>query len=631
MSAAVDVTGLFPIDDYQVRSRIGTGQFGVVYRAWSSKRNAEVALKHVAAATEEGPTKIEAEERGAELQQRFALRHPGLVPEIYERGRVASGDYYIAMQFVEGRPLTDFLRNSPVGCRKTAEIGLAIADFLVKLHGLPTGDAAILHSDLKPEHVLVLPDGSLRVLDLGIAKSLQPNKSLTVNTWASAPYASPERLDDGRVRVGDDYWALGVMLFEMSAGYHPYHHYMGGDHTNAVLAAAIRRTEPPALLPPSCDAALAAIVRKMLAPQAAHRYQTAAEIRDDLQSYLDGNLPGAAAQESRASQPTQVLPPRPTAPTAAVRDTVATEPLPPAAVAAAAPRRSATSRVTRATLHRFSLTTAVRVAAALLLILVALTEGAVWLRAERLRQRIGGLEAADVPAVRAELASMRGTSLLALAIPLRLRTPLREQMVSAAERAILDFRSDLSVSEVQWRQARACLGLAAEAAPNDRSVTARAKYVEGHLARIAAQGQTAAVRQARLNEAKSRFIESARLDPSAPDPYLGLARINAYDTHDLEALLLNISEAETRGFKSGRRERAQVGDGHRFKGDRALAQSRTVESEGRRRFLEQAATEFERCAAKFEGLTNYFDAERNLTYCQRQLARVRRELDNWPW
>jgi hypothetical protein len=563
------------------------------------------------------------------------------VPEIYERGHAANGDYYIAMQLVLGRPLTELIRRAPLPSRRAAELALSVADFLVKLHGLTSGHAPILHSDLKPEHVLVLDDGSLRILDLGIAKTLQANKSLTTNTWASAPYASPERLDDGKVRAGDDYWALGVMLFEMASGFHPYCQFMGPEHSHAVLASAIRRTEPPAALPASCDPALAAVVRKMLAPQPAHRYQTAEEIVADLHRYLAGEETTAAAENARASLRTQVVVPmRPDrSPVAADSlDTVPTEPLPVqatapvpavAAAAAAAPPSAARSRRWRGVVAGVSLRTVL----AFFFILLMLSEGATWVRAERLRQRIGRLDAADVPAVQSELAGMRRMSLIALAVPLRVRRPLREHMAMLADRAILDYRNDLSVSAVQWRQARACLTLAMDAAPGERTLQARARYVDGHLARIAAQGQTSAIRQARLNQAKSLFIEAARRDSTMPDPYIGLARIHAYDTRDLEALLQNIADAESRGYKPGRRERAQVGDGYKFKGDRALAQSRNASGEGRRRFLEQAASDYEHCVARFDGLTDYFDAERNLAYCQRQLARVNRSLEEsaWEW
>jgi hypothetical protein len=644
MNGAVEVTdSVFNLAGYDIRAPLGTGQFGVVYRAWSAGLGTEVALKHIRAEGADGGIKIQAEERGADLQRRFGGRYPGLVPEIHECGRAANGDYYIAMELVGGRPLTELIRAARLEGRPAAELARAIADFLVKLHGLSDGAQPILHSDLKPEHVLVRDDGSLRILDLGIAKSLQANKSLTNNAWASAPYASPERLDDGQVRAGDDYWALGVMLYEMVAGYHPYHAYMGGDN-NATLARAIRRTEPPAPLPPSTDPGLAAIIRKMIAPQPAHRYATAADIAADLDNYLEGRETVASAESAQASQGTQIIPQAETTrrpSDVALADTVPTEPVPVARVAAVAPATPASARRRRLSpfrlLNPFRIVLALRtrlgglrplarVALALFFIVVLLTESAAWMRAEQFRERIGGLQPSDVPAVRTELDRLRRLTVFGGGIPPRVRNPLRDHMVSLADRAILDFHNDLFVTEAQWKQAGTSLGLAAEIAPNDRSVTARLRYVEGHLARIASQGQNAATRQARLNEARSLFIEAARLDTEWPDPFLGLARISAYETRDFEALQLNIDGAQQRGYTPGRREQAQLGDAHRFRGDRARAQARGASGEGRRRFLEQAASDYEGCIAKFEGLDNYYESEQNLQYCRRQLERVREEL-----
>ena len=124
----------------------------------------------------------------------------------------------------------------------------------------------------------------------------------------------------------------------------------------------------------------------------------------------------------------------------------------------------------------------------------------------------------------------------------------------------------------------------------------------------------------------SRFIESARLDTSAPDPYLGQARINAYELHDFDALSANLTEAEKRGFVPGRRERTQQGDTLRYRADRAIEQAVRAPLEDRRRLLGQASGDYQACAAKFDGLTNYHDAEKVLAYCQRRHAAVQRLL-----
>ena len=94
----------------------------------------------------------------------------------------------------------------------------------------------------------------------------------------------------------------------------------------------------------------------------------------------------------------------------------------------------------------------------------------------------------------------------------------------------------------------------------------------------------------------SRFIESARLDTSAPDPYLGQARINAYELHDFDALAANLTEAEKRGYVPGRRERTQQGDTLRYRADRAIEQAVRAPLEDRRRLLGQASGDYQACA-----------------------------------
>ena len=294
----------------RLRAVIGTGQFGDGPPGGrGQERGIDVALKHIRPTAPDGGNKIKAEERGAELQRCFEPL-PDLVPgdlrarpggerrllhrDGARRRAVAHrGDPCVNARFARGGGRS----RSPSAISSSSCTGLSDG----------TNREPILHSDLKPEHVLVLPDGSIRVLDLGIAKSLQANKSLTGNAWASAPYASPERLEDGQVRAGDDHWALGVMLFEMASGYHPYQpvhdrrqqrHARARDQAHRAAGAASNVLR----------AGLAASIRKMLSPQPPHRYQTAGEIVADLRSYLDGRETTAAAENAKASQRTQVIP-----------------------------------------------------------------------------------------------------------------------------------------------------------------------------------------------------------------------------------------------------------------------------------------------------------------------------------
>ena len=363
--------------------------------------------------------------------------------------------------------------------------------------------------------MLVLPDGSIRVLDLGIAKTLRANRALTVNFWASAPYASPERLEDGNVRLGDDLWAVGVMLFEMACGGHPYQAYMVDDN-NAALARAIRRSEPQGAMHRDCDPPFAAIIRKMLAPQPAHRYQTAADVAADLTRYLDGTAPLAAAESARASTPTQVIP-APTSRQHRPLDTVPTDPLPPELIEAAAPPpppRWSRSRADSAA-DRLPGKTALRGIAAVLVMMIILAQAAAWMRTERLRGRLGRIEATDIERLRTDIQRIQSNAPFPSALSGRLRSAVTERMLLIADRPIQDFRQDLFVSQLQWQEAQRSLGLAAEFDGGDQRVAAKAALVDAHLTRIAAQDRRLAARdrQKRLTAAMSRFIESARLDP----------------------------------------------------------------------------------------------------------------------
>ena len=546
---------VFPLDDYDIGELIGQGQFGEVRRAHWKVRGIDVALKKIAASASDAVNKIKAEQRGAELQLRLGLRHKGLVPELYQDGLDAIGDYYIAMERIAGQSLAEVIKTAPRPSRETAQMGLALAEFLRTLHTLSESDNTaepIVHSDLKPDHVLVLPDSSIRVLDLGIAKTLRANRALTVNFWASAPYASPERLEDGNVRLGDDLWAVGVMLFEMACREHPYQAYMVDDN-NAALARAIRRSDPQGAIHRDCDEHLAAIIRKMLAPQPSHRYQTADEVVADMTRYLDGAAPLAAEESARASTATQLIP-APTARQFRPLDTVPTDPLPPELLQAAAPPEAASPapwRRLRFTMPR--LPKKLRAAAAFIVMMIILAQGAAWVRTERLRDRLGRVEATDIERLRTDIRRIQANAPFPSALSGRLRGAVTERMLLIADRPIHDYRQDLFVSQLQWQEAQRSLALAAEFDDGDARLAAKSALVDGHLTRISAQdrGLSARDRQKRLTAAMSRFIESARLDPSAPDPYLGQARINAYELHDFDALAANLTEAEKRGFVPG--------------------------------------------------------------------------------
>jgi tetratricopeptide (TPR) repeat protein len=238
-------------------------------------------------------------------------------------------------------------------------------------------------------------------------------------------------------------------------------------------------------------------------------------------------------------------------------------------------------------------------------------------RADRLQERIDSIEADQVAQIRSEYRGIP-TGPLGLGVG-QVRAPLRDRMVALADRTILEFRTESpSISEVEWQQARDCLAFARELSSRS-AIAAKRAYIDGHLLRIAAKDRSG------FEEAIRKFRESARLDPDAPDPYLGLARIYAYSLREVEPLIDAIKNAEQRGYEPGPREQAQMGDAYRFRADRTFAAAARLGGDERIEQLAKAAEDYGQCIAHFEGL-NFFDSENNLRTCRRRLAAIVAEL-----
>src|SRR5262245_35304388 len=272
---------------YEIHEEIGRGGMAVVFRATDTQSNRQVALKLVPIERDpDGQQILEAERWGAKLQEEFC-RESKYVPTVYEHG--THGKYFfIAMEYLDGRNLSEVIGEGPMPAARAVRIATQLCEFLqnaAAFEGTLDGRQfnLLLHGDLKPRNIRVLEDDEIKVFDFGIAKALSLSRKVTRNDFGSIAYLSPERLESGEIDAQAEFWAVGVLLYEMISGAQPFR---AADTRR--LEQRIRARQLPEALDNGCPAGLQAIVAKLLAPNVGDRYASAAAIRDDLQRFVAG-------------------------------------------------------------------------------------------------------------------------------------------------------------------------------------------------------------------------------------------------------------------------------------------------------------------------------------------------------
>ena len=279
------------IGDYDLLRKLGGGGMGVVYAARRDGTDYDVALK-VLLPTFGSEDISRRFRREAELLER--LRHPGIAAFL-EWGETTSGSggqasqSYLAMELVDGPPLTAFADDAALDFRARIALVAEVCDAIQHAHEL-----GIVHRDLKPANVLVDPNGRPKVLDFGIARVVDAElHSLTetgsASLFGTLPYMSPEQVSGGEqdVDARADVYALGVLAFELLTGRLPF------ELSGLALYAAIDRirngeAERLGRLEPSLAGDLELVVAKALEKEAERRYASAAALAADLRAYLDG-------------------------------------------------------------------------------------------------------------------------------------------------------------------------------------------------------------------------------------------------------------------------------------------------------------------------------------------------------
>ena len=251
---------------------------GVVYRAEDTTLGRTVALKFLPPQIVRDPKQVQRFRE--EARTASALNHPNICT-IYEVAE-EQGELFIAMEFVEGRPLSESIRDGRMSTSSVVRYARQIAGALEHAHA-----RGVIHRDLKPLNIVITPEGDAKILDFGLAKRTDPNdvtrKTLqavtatTVGLAGTMPYMSPEQLEGGDASARSDIWALGIVMYEMAAGVKPF----SGDNLYRLCTGIIN--EPiPAL--PEVPPGLAAVIRRSLEKEPSRRYQRAGEVRAALEA-----------------------------------------------------------------------------------------------------------------------------------------------------------------------------------------------------------------------------------------------------------------------------------------------------------------------------------------------------------
>lgn len=262
---------------YQIIEKVGSGGMAEVYRGFDSTLGRNVAIKvlHRQYAQEPG---FVARFRH-EAQAAAGLNHPNVV-SVHDWGS-EDDIYYLIMEFLNGRNLKEIIgERGPLSLELIVDIGRQVAAALQYAH-----KHNIIHRDVKPHNIFITDDGEVKVTDFGIARSGSSTLTQTGSVLGTAHYLSPEQAQGEEIGLTSDVYSLGVVLYEMATGRVPFE----GDSPVAVALKHVHEMPTsPRSLNPDVPENLDSVILRAMAKHPADRYQSAAELREDLGRVTEG-------------------------------------------------------------------------------------------------------------------------------------------------------------------------------------------------------------------------------------------------------------------------------------------------------------------------------------------------------
>lgn len=285
------------IEGYEILQQLPLGGQAVVYKATQKATKRIVALKVLM----QGPhASMRAQYRfEREVDLAASLQHPNIVT-IYDSG-IAQGQYYFAMQYIEGKPLDEYVESEKLSVRQIMELFNKVCSGVAYAH-----QRGVMHRDLKPGNILVDDNGEPHILDFGLAKltdgSEQTNPDMAMTSIpgkviGTLAFMSPEQAlaQPDSIDARTDVYSIGVILYKILTHHFPY------DVKGSMLAIlrTIQEAEPirPSKIIRRFNSEVEAIVLKALAKEPARRYQSAAHLQQDIDSWLKG-MPISARADS---------------------------------------------------------------------------------------------------------------------------------------------------------------------------------------------------------------------------------------------------------------------------------------------------------------------------------------------